>query len=141
MLWFKALHIIFVVTWFSGLFYLPRLFVYHVTALDPISIQRFKLMERKLYYYITTPSALLATLLGVLLLRYHFWGYLQAPWMHWKLTLVGLLWVYHLFCGKYLRDFRLDRNHHSERFYRLFNEIPALLLVGIIVLVVVKPLL
>jgi putative membrane protein len=139
MLWIKALHIIFVITWFSGLFYLPRLFVYHTTAADSLSIERFKLMEHKLYYYITTPSAILATLFGVLLLRYNFHGYFQAAWLHGKLALVALLWVYHFMCGKYLRDFRLDKNHHSERFYRLFNEIPALLLVGIVVLVVVKP--
>src|ERR1700731_1090442 len=91
MLWLKAFHIIFVVTWFSGLFYLPRLFVYHTMAQDKVSQDRFKVMEKKLYFGITTPSAILATVLGILLLSYSFSGYMQSAWMHWKLTLVLFL--------------------------------------------------
>lgn len=142
MLWFKAFHIIFVITWFSGLFYLPRLFVYHTMALaDPFSNTRFKIMEKKLYFAITMPSALLATAFGLITMSYSFKGYLQLPWMHFKLALVALLWIYHLICWKYLRDFKKDENKHSEKFYRLFNEIPAVLLIAIVILVVVKPIL
>ncbi len=141
MLWFKAFHIIFVITWFSGLFYLPRLFVYHTMASDFLGNDRFKVMEKKLYYAITTPSAILATLFGLILLSYGGSNYMQLAWMRWKLTLVFLLWIYHIVCGKYVYDFKHDKNKHSEKFYRLFNEIPALLLIGIIILVVVKPLL
>jgi putative membrane protein len=139
MLWYKAFHIIFVVTWFSGLFYLPRLFVYHITTSDEAGIARFKVMERKLYYAIIMPSGILATLFGLIILSYNFSGYMHARWLHWKLAFVALLWIYHLICGKYLKDFKFDRNHHSERFYRIFNEIPAILLIVIVILVVVKP--
>jgi protoporphyrinogen IX oxidase len=141
MLWFKAFHIIFVITWLSGLFYLPRLFVYHITATGPSDNERFKVMEKKLYYVITTPSAVLATLFGMIVLSYGFSGYMQLAWMQWKLAFVLLLWLYHSLCGKYVYDFSRDQNKHSEKYYRLFNEIPALLLVGIVILVVVKPLL
>ncbi|MBA2653728.1 MAG: protoporphyrinogen oxidase HemJ [Gammaproteobacteria bacterium] len=139
MLWFKAFHIIFVVTWFSGLFYLPRLFVYHASVQDSISDARFKIMERKLYYGITMPSAILATLFGIILLSYSFSGYLQLGWMHLKLGLVVLLWLYQFICGKYVQNFKKNLNKHSATFYRFFNEIPVLFLVAIIILVVVKP--
>lgn len=139
MLWLKAFHVIFVVTWFSGLFYLPRLFVYHCTVTNPLENNRFKVMEKKLYYVITMPSALLATAFGILLITNGLSGYLHSGWMTWKLALVSLLWAYHLACGKYLHDFNQDKNRHSEKFYRLFNEVPALLLIGIVILVVVKP--
>lgn len=139
MLWFKALHIIFVVTWFSGLFYLPRLFVYHVTTTDEAGNNRFKIMERKLYYAITLPSAILATFFGLIIISYNFSGYLHAPWLHWKLFFVVLLWIYTFVCGKYYKDFKNDNNRHSEKFYRIFNELPALLLVIIVLLVVIKP--
>jgi putative membrane protein len=139
MLWIKAFHIIFVVTWFSGLFYLPRLFVYHTQTQDEAGIARFKVMEHKLYHYITTPSAILTTAFGIWLVSYNTTGYLQAPWMHGKLTLVAILWIYHLVCGKYVRRFKQNANRHSERYLRLFNEVPALLLLGIVILVVVKP--
>lgn len=139
MLWVKAFHVIFVVTWFSGLFYLPRLFVYHAAANDSVGIARFKIMEKKLYYFITLPSAVLATLLGVWLLSYSFSGYMQLRWLHWKLALVLILWAYTLVCGKYVNGFKRDDNRHSERFYRIFNEVPALLLIFIVILVIVKP--
>ena len=95
MLWVKAFHIISMVTWFSGLFYLPRLFVYHANASDMISIERFKIMERKLYYFITTPGAILTLIFGVWLISYNLQVYLHMPWVHIKLTLVFLLILYH----------------------------------------------
>lgn len=139
MLWIKALHIIFMVTWFSGLFYLPRLYVYHAMAEDTISQARFKIMERKLFYGITTPGAILTIVFGVWLLSYNFTAYLHLPWMLAKLGLVILLVFYHFYLGKLLLDFKHDRNQHSHVFYRWVNEIPVIFLALIIILVVVKP--
>jgi len=139
MLWVKAFHIIFMVTWFSGLFYLPRLFVYHAMATDTISRERFKVMEAKLYYYITTPGAILTLLFGGWLLSYNLHSYLHAFWMQLKLGLVFLLILYHLYLGKLLRQFAQDRNSRSHVFYRWLNEMPVLFLIPIIILVVVKP--
>lgn len=139
MLWVKAFHIIFMVTWFAGLFYLPRLFVYHAMASDQISIDRFKIMERKLYYGIMTPGAIFTLLFGGWLLSDNFHAYMHMPWMHFKLTLVFLLIVYHLYLGKLRMAFKNDRNTHGHVFYRILNEIPALLLAGIVILVIVKP--
>jgi len=139
MLWIKALHIIFVVTWFSGLFYLPRLFVYHAMSQDAISQERFKLMERKLYFGITTPSAVLATGFGIWLLCLNFSTYVSSGWMQGKLVLVAILWVYHLVCGYYWWQFKTNNNKHSHVFYRWFNEIPVVILIAVVILVVVKP--
>ena len=139
MLWIKALHIIFMVTWFAGLFYLPRLFVYHAMSTDQISIDRFKIMERKLFFGITTPGMLFTLIFGIWLLTYNFHGYMQAGWMHMKLTLVLLLLIYHFYLGKLYIDFKRDQNKHGHVFYRIINEIPVLFLVGIVILVVVKP--
>lgn len=139
MLILKSFHIIAMVAWFSGLFYLPRLFVYHADTLDSLSIDRFKIMERRLYYGITWPSALVTTILGLILISYNPQYYLKAAWMHAKLGLVVLLWVYHLICGHYLRQFADDKNCKNALFYRLFNEAPLLMLVGIVLLVVLKP--
>jgi putative membrane protein len=140
MLWIKALHVIFMVTWFAGLFYLPRLFVYHAMSEDAISIERFKLMERKLYYGITTPGAILTIVFGVwLLLGYGWEGYRQQLWLHLKLGLVLVLIAYHVYCGKLLRDFRDDRNRHGHVFYRWLNEFPVIILIGAVILVIVKP--
>ncbi|HAT6977992.1 TPA: protoporphyrinogen oxidase HemJ [Legionella pneumophila] len=139
MLFVKAFHIITLVAWFAGLFYLPRLYVYHAESQDKISVDRFKIMERRLYYGITWPAALATTLLGLWLLTYNLSYYLKAGWMHMKLALVLLLWIYHLTCGYYLKAFALGNNTKSSRFYRFFNEMPTLLLVGIVLLVVVKP--
>ncbi len=137
--WIKAFHIIFVVTWFAGLFYLPRLFVYHTLATDRTSIERFKIMERKLFWGIMTPSAFLAVVLGLIL----FAGYgvgVNAGWMHAKLLLVAILIVHHVYLGILLRDFHLDRNRHGHVFYRWLNEIPAApVLFGAVILAVVKP--
>jgi putative membrane protein len=138
MLWVKSLHIIFVVTWFAGLFYLPRLFVYHATATDAPSIERFKVMERKLYYGIMAPSAVLAVVFGSWLWLGYGIGQGQR-WMLAKLALVVLLIVYHLYCGMLLDDFRHHRNTRSPTWFRWFNEAPVLVLVGAVILVVVKP--
>lgn len=136
MLWIKSWHIIFMVTWFAGLFYLPRLFVYHALAEDAPSQERFKIMERKLYYGIMTPGAVLTIGFGLwLMLGYGF----QGGWLHAKLTLVLLLVAYHLYCGKLLADFKHDRNKHSHVFYRWLNEAPVLALIAIVILVEVKP--
>jgi putative membrane protein len=139
MLFVKSFHLIAIVAWFAGLFYLPRLFVYHAEAKDSISVLRFKQMEKRLYYGITWPAAILSTGFGLWLLSYQFDYYLKAPWMHAKLILVLLLWIYHLSCGFYLRQFALEKNHRGASFFRLFNEMPTLLLIGIVLLVVVKP--
>ncbi len=136
MLWLKAIHIIFTVTWFAGLFYLPRLFVYHSMATDETSIARFKIMERRLFLGIMTPSAILTLLFGVWLwLGYGFSG----MWLHIKLSLVLALIAYHVYCGKLMVDFSGDRNKHGHVFYRWFNEFPTVMLVAIVILVVVKP--
>lgn len=139
MLVVKAFHIIAVVAWFAGLFYLPRLFVYHADAEDELSLTRFKLMERRLYYGITWPAALISTLLGILLITYNPSYYLKSGWMHAKLALILVLWAYHLYCGYYLKIFAQGKNTKSSRYYRIFNELPTLLLVSIVLLVVMKP--
>lgn len=139
MLWILAFHIIAMVAWFAGLFYLPRLFVYHADSSDTISDERFKVMERKLYRYIMTPAGILTTLLGLWLLGEAFRGYLSQHWMQLKLILVVLLWVYHLYCGRIVQHFKQNRNPHSSKFFRFFNEIPTILLIGIIIAVIVKP--
>jgi protoporphyrinogen IX oxidase len=136
-LWIKAFHIIFVVTWFAGLFYLPRLFIYHLEATDLISRARFVTMERRLLG-ITHIGAALAVGFGVALLR-ETPVFLQQPWMHAKLGLVLVLLGYHGWCMKLVSDFRHGRPVPSSRWLRLFNELPALLLIGIVCLVVVKP--
>lgn len=138
MLWIKAFHIVFVITWFAGLFYLPRLFVYHAMSEDRISLERFKIMEQKLFWGIMTPSAVLAVLLGIGLLHYAP-GYIFTWWMALKLALVGFLILYHIWCGVILKTFREDRNSCSHVWYRWFNELPVLALVAIVVLVVIKP--
>jgi protoporphyrinogen IX oxidase len=136
MLWIKSFHIIFVVAWFAGLFYLPRLYVYHAATSDSPGIGRFKVMERKLYYGIMTPSAVLAVALGLWL----WLGYgITGGWLHAKLVLVLMLIAYHLYCGRLLADFKHDRNRHSHVYYRWFNEIPVLILIAVVILVVVKP--
>lgn len=136
MLWVKAWHIIFMVTWFAGLFYLPRLFVYHAMSDDAASIARFKIMERKLYYGIMTPGAILTIIFGLWL----WLGYgITGGWLFAKLTLVALLVLYHLYCGQLLVDFKYDRNQHSHTYYRWLNEVPVIVLIAVILLVEVKP--
>lgn len=142
MLWVKAFHIIAMVCWFAAIFYLPRLFVYHTQALkegDSKGSERFKIMERKLYRGIMTPSAIATAVLGLWLLADRWAVYFsQAPWMHIKLTLVILLIGYHHACGRLLKKFAEDRNDRSETFFRVFNEIPVFILVAVIILVTLK---
>lgn len=138
MLWIKALHIIAVVCWFAGLFYLPRLFVYHATADDEKSNARFKIMERKLYYGIMMPSMILTIIFGTWLLYLEPF-YLHTGWMGLKLLLVLALIFYHFYCGHLIKAFKENKNTHTSVFYRWFNEFPTLVLIVVVILVVVKP--
>lgn len=142
MLWLKAFHIIAMVAWFAGLFYLPRLMVYHceLTVADQESYQRFCTMERRLFWGIMTPSAIITLILGIGLLHFNIKYYMQAHWFQLKLVLILLLFFYHILCGKYVKAFKLKQNCHSAKFYRWFNELPTLILIGAVILAVVKPL-
>lgn len=135
-LYLKAFHIIFMVTWFAGLFYLPRLFVYHAMSEDQPSRDRFKIMERKLYYGILTPGAILTAVFG-------FWlwlGYgVTGGWLHVKLAFVAVLIAYHVYLGKLVNDFKHDRNRHGHVFYRWINEFPVLIIIPVVILAVVRP--
>jgi putative membrane protein len=137
--WLRAFHIIAMVAWFAGLFYLPRLYVYHSEATDTISLERFKVMERRLYWGIMTPAAVLTIGLGLWLLGSH-WAYYQTQiWMHVKLFLVVFLVVYQVFCGIWMKQFQRGEKRHSQKFYRIANEVPTVFLFVIVVLVVVRP--
>ena len=137
MLWLKAFHIVAMVTWFAGLFYLPRLFVYHADVADEPSMQRFRIMERRLYALMSIGAA--ATVgLGVSMIAVQP-GYLAMPWLHAKLALVALLIGYHAYCYRLVRQFATGANRHSAKWFRVFNEVPSLLLIGIIVLAVIRP--
>ncbi len=137
MLWLKAFHVVAVVTWFAGLFYLPRLFVYHVEAADAVSLERFQIMERRLYA-IMSIGAVASIALGLWMIA-ALPAYLALPWLRVKLLLVGLLIAYHGYCFRLMRQFAEGSNRHSSKWYRVFNEAPTLLLIGIVVLAVVKP--
>jgi putative membrane protein len=137
MLWVKSFHIIFMVTWFAGLFYLPRLFVYHAATQDRISLERFKVMERRLFWGIMTPGAVLTILFGVWLWLGWFRG--ATGWLHAKIALVAVLAAYHVWCWRLVKAFAAARNTNSERWYRWFNEFPTLVLVATVLLVVFKP--
>lgn len=140
MLWIKTFHISFMVTWFAGLFYLPRLYVYHAQCEDEPGNKRFKIMERKLFYGIMTPSAILTIGSGLwMLIEYGWTAYSSSGWLHAKLFIVLLLVAYHIFCGKLLIDFKKDLNKHSHVYYRWFNEAPVLALFAIVILVIVRP--
>lgn len=139
MLWFKAWHIIAMVAWFAGLFYLPRLFVYHADCTDTLGIERFKIMERRLYYGIIWPAAIVASTLGICLVLYNPAYYLHASWFHAKCLCVALVWAYQLGCGHYRLAFSRHRNTKTSRFFRMYNELPTLLLIAIVLLVVLKP--
>ena len=136
MLWVKALHIILMVTWFAGLFYLPRLFVYHAMTDDRVSHERFIVMERKLYWGIMTPGGVLTILFGLWL--WFAWGF-TGGWLHAKVALTALLVAYHVWCGKLMLDFRAGQNRRSHVWFRWFNEAPTLVLFAAVILVVVKP--
>ena len=138
MLWIKAFHIIAMTCWFAALFYLPRLFVYHAMSTDQVSHDRFVVMERKLFRGIATPSMIATLVLGGWLL-YYVPGYMSMGWMHAKLTLVVLTVIYHHLCLMYMKQLAQQTCQKSHKFFRVFNEIPVLFLVGIILLVVVKP--
>lgn len=137
MLWLKALHIVFVVTWFAGLFYLPRLYVYHAQASDSIGTQRFEIMERRLFAIMTIGAAASILFGGLMLIESP--GYLQMTWLKVKLLFVALVIAYHVYCYKLMRDFAAQRNAHSAKWFRAFNEVPSLLLIVIVILAVVKP--
>jgi putative membrane protein len=133
--WIKSFHIIFVISWFAGLFYLPRIFVNHAMATDPTEIARLKMMEIKLYRFVT-PIAWLSLIFGTWLwLGYGF----EGTWLNVKLALVLLLMIYHYYCGKLLKQFAADQNTRSHVFYRWFNEIPVIILTAVVILVTVKP--
>lgn len=139
MLWIKALHVVFMVAWFAGLLYLPRLFVYHALCEDEPGRSRLRIMERRLFA-IMTVGGLLTTAFGLWLLFGYWWAALGgAGWLQAKLALVVLLLAFHGWCWHLLRAFAADRNRHSHRWYRWFNEVPAVLLLAIVVLAVVKP--
>jgi putative membrane protein len=135
--WIRAWHVIFMVTWFAGLFYLPRLFVYHAATSDSAGIERFRVMERRLFAIMTIGAALTAAFGLWLLAREPV--LLDTGWLRAKLVLVALLIGYHAWLGKLVRDFAAGRNAHSSRWYRWFNEIPTLLLIGIVLLAVARP--
>ncbi len=138
-LWFKALHLAFMVAWFAGIFYLPRLFVYHAESSSAEVHEQLKVMERRLLYFVT-PFALLTLIFGVLLIMSYGAAWFKvSAWMHAKLVIVALLYVYHGYCFKLLNDFKHNRNIRSAKFYRIFNEAPVLALFAIIFLAVLKP--
>lgn len=137
MLWLKAFHIVFVVTWFAGLFYLPRLFLYHAVTTDAVGIERFNIMERRLFMMMTI-GATLAILFGASLVI-AVPAYMTFGWLHAKLTLVLVLLGYHFWCYRLMVALREGRNRRSQQWYRVFNEVPSVLLIAIVVLVVVKP--
>lgn len=139
MLWVLSFHLIFMVTWFAALFYLPRLYVYHSTTDDQPSLLRFNIMERKLYYGIMMPGGVLTTLFGIWLISLNPEVYLKAGWLHAKILLVAFLWIFHFYCGHLRRVFNAGRNVHSHVFYRWINEIPTVILIAVVILAVVKP--
>jgi putative membrane protein len=138
-LWIKAFHIIAVVCWFAALFYLPRLFVYHSSTSDDAGRARFKVMEQKLYRVIMRPSMIVSVILGLWLLALGWDAMATSGWLWVKIAGVVLLIGYHHYCARLVRAFAADQSLHSERFYRMFNEAPALLLILIVIMVVVKP--
>lgn len=139
MLWFKALHLISMVCWFAGLFYLPRLYVYHANTTDLATQSQFKIMERRLFWGIMTPAAILTGIFGwaIIFTNYHY--YEMMNWLHIKLALVFLLMIYHIYLGKLLFQFKHNKNIHSQRFYRYLNEVPTVFLIVIILLAVIRP--
>ena len=137
---FKSLHLIAVISWMAGLLYLPRIFVYHSqNNAQPIISEVFKVMEKKLFYYIMTPAMILSWIFGLILIHEIGFDKLGQKWMILKLIFVVLLTLYHLYLGKILGQFKLDSNKHSHKFYRYINEIPTLLLILIIFVVIFKP--
>ena len=136
---FKSLHLIAVISWMAGLLYLPRIFVYHAENKNEIITNVFKIMERKLFYYIMTPAMVLNWLFGLLLIHEIGFGQLASLWLQLKLILVIFLTGYHFYLGSLLNRFKLDQNKKTSKFYRYINEIPTLLLILIVFIVVFKP--
>jgi putative membrane protein len=140
MSWILVLHLVSVISWFAGLFYLPRLFVYHAMSSDTISLERFKIMERKLFWGIMTPAAVLTLITGYWILFAYAWNtYETTLWLKLKIVLVFGLLIYQVFCWYFMQLFKADRNPHSHVFYRWFNEVPTILLIAIMILIFVKP--
>lgn len=138
-LWLKALHVCFMVAWFAGIFYLPRLFVNHAEATNHAVIEQLKGMEKRLLYFIT-PFMILTIIFGIsLIAQYGYAWFKVSTWLHVKLTLVLLLVIYHIYCFKLLKAFQQDQNTRSGRFYRIFNEVPVLILFAVVILAYVKP--
>ena len=138
---FKSLHLISVISWMAGLLYLPRIFVYHAENSDDKKISDvFKIMEKKLYFYIMTPAMILSWIFGLLLIHSIGFQQLGQTWMVLKIIFVILLTLYHFYLGKILNQFKFDQNTHSHKFYRLINEIPTILLILIVFVVIFKPL-
>lgn len=138
-LWFKAFHVIFIVAWFAGIFYLPRLFVNHAETDSTEVAQHLKGMEKRLLYFIT-PFAIFTLILGsAIIYAYGYQWFVESKWLHIKLTLVLVLFVYHGYCFKLVQIFAADKNIRSGKFYRIFNELPVLLLFAVIILAYVKP--
>lgn len=139
--WFKALHIIFVICWFAGLFYLPRLYVYHAqtNSNEKHTIEKFKTMEWKLFWYITTPAGVFTGIFGWAVIFTNYTYYEQLNWLHLKLILVLVLYAFNIYLGKLLFNFKYNRNKYSHRFYRYLNEAPTVLLIIIVILAVVQP--
>jgi putative membrane protein len=139
LLWLKAFHVFFMVAWFAGIFYLPRLFVNHAETTNQAVANHLKGMEKRLLYFVT-PFALLTVLLGmVLIYHYGYAWFIASKWLHLKVTLVMLLLAYHGYCFKLVKDFKADKNIRTGKFYRFFNEFPVLILLAIIYLVYLKP--
>ena len=137
---FKSLHLIAVISWMAGLLYLPRIFVYHVENNEEKKISNvFKVMEKKLYFYIMTPAMILSWLFGISLLHYLGIDQIYQFWLKAKILLVVILTLYHLYLGKCLKDFAIDINKRSSKFFRIFNEVPTILLIFIIFVVIFKP--
>ena len=137
---FKSLHLIAVISWMAGLLYLPRIFVYHSEAADESQKTIFKTMEKKLYNYIMMPAMLLSWLFGVLLIHTLGFTVFSELWMQIKVVAVVILTYYHFTLGKYLNDFAIDNNQKSPKFFRIYNEIPTIILIVVIFIVIFKPL-
>ncbi len=137
---FKSLHLIAVISWMAGLLYLPRIFVYHSEAEDKSQKTVFKIMERKLYNYIMMPAMMLSWLFGVLLIHNLSFSVFSELWMQIKIISVVILTYYHFTLGKYLNDFAIDNNQKSPKFFRIYNEIPTIILIVVIFIVIFKPL-
>ncbi|MCQ8878086.1 CopD family protein [Pseudoalteromonas shioyasakiensis] len=136
---YKALHVFFMIAWFAGIFYLPRLFVYHAMNEEKSCSSMLKIMERRLLLFVT-PFALLTAVFGILMIvEYGREWFKYSMWLHYKLVLVIILYLYHAYCFKLLADFKHDRNKRSDRFYRIFNELPVLVLLAIVFLAITKP--